>query len=76
MGNSKLVVANLNCAELGTAQPQLVLNYIHFRMFDKYIDLLTTVLFFCPLSPTYIDFNVAAAVVLFCNFFVFLIFSF
>ena len=25
MGNSKLVVANLSCAELGTAQPQLVL---------------------------------------------------
>ena len=30
MGNSKLDVAKLSCAELGTAQPQLVL--IFFRL--------------------------------------------
>ena len=28
MGNPKLVVANLSCAELGTAQPQLVLEIL------------------------------------------------
>ena len=30
MGNLKLVVANLSCAELGTAQPQLVFIIVVF----------------------------------------------
>ena len=32
--SSKLVVASLSCAELGTAQPQLVLNLNVVDLFD------------------------------------------
>ena len=33
MQSSKLVVASLSCAELGTAQPQLVVVFVVFAVF-------------------------------------------
>ena len=44
MGSSKLMVASLSCAELGTAQPQLVLLIIFWR--GAFCDLSNILLFF------------------------------